>query len=671
MAGAVFSDNTGPAQSWTRGVRIAQVTVPAVAEGTRPVRYYVQASRPLPTGLSFDASTRRIFGTPTATGSGTIRIRATDANEQGTDTWKFTYTIVAPPPPRRRPSFSDDTGDAQAWMERAAITPITVPAASGLPTPSYAAVGALPAGISFSTSTRVISGTPSTGGNGTITIRATNSQGSDDWTVDYATAFVNRPPTITAIAANPTTVDELGVVILTATVVDPDVDTLTYLWTSDGGGVFANAAQKDTTWTAPDVVRETAVTLTLLVTDSGGLTATDSVAVTVRDSTPSVAHAVDAGAVAWIFVVVAPQVYVTDATRLGSLDALDAIFRRQDTGRLNGAWQQDSGGTTVSGGTGPGTNSAGPYVHSESSSSLSPDIPLTSTLTALASVMSSWVGNGRVLALRACIQGNDTYPNDLASGLQIQGRATNRDVWTTIELLEGWAYSNSLNPGDTVMDSLGVTRTVVQAGGWVDFEVTIPDAHRQLRIRNIPASTGVNHRHDAALWHIALRDGTIPPIDVDAGAVAWTFVVPQATVAHTLPIDHTVSAGAVAWTFDLPRPGVTHTARPLTNHAVNPGDVAWSFAVPQPSVTHATPVATDYTVNAGDAAWAFVLPEASVTHTPATVPAQPTGLAATATHDTISLSWDDPGDASIIAVAQWLPDSTERHQRRRQPRCTH
>ena len=649
MAGAVFGDNTNITRTWTRGVRIASVTVPAVVEGTRPVRYYVQASRPLPAGISFNPSTRVISGTPTEAGSGRIGIRATDANNQGTDTWRLEYTIVAPPPPRRRPSFSDDTGDAQAWTERAAITPITVPAASGLPTPTYAAVGSLPAGIVFNTGTRVISGTPSTGGSGTITIRATNSQGSDDWTVDYATAFVNRPPTITAIAANPTTVDERGVVTLTATVVDPDVDTLTYLWTSDGGGVFANAAQKDTTWTAPDVVRETAVTLTLLVTDSGGLTATDSVAVTVRDSTPSVAHAVDAGDVSWRFVAVVHRVFVSGFTRLSSLDALDAIFRRHDTGNINGAWQQDSGGTTPSTETGPGTNSAGSYVHSESTGTANPDIPLTSTLTALPTVMSSWVGEGRVLALRACIQGNGTYPNDTGAGLQIQGRVANSDAWTTIELLEGWAYSNSLNPGDTVMDSRGVTKVVAQAGGWVDFEVTIPDAHRQLRIRNIPAFAGESYRHDAALWHISLRDGTPPAHTLNAGDVAWTFALPQATVAHTLPAAHTVNAAPVAWTFDLPRSGITHAARPLTNHAVNPGDAAWTFVAPQPAVTHTAHIPAAHTVNASPAAWTFALPEASVTRTAATVPAQPTGLVATVTHDTISLSWDDPGDASITS----------------------
>ena len=70
------------------------------------------------------------------------------------------------------PAFADDTGDAQSWVSGTAITSITVPAATGTPTPTYAVQGTLPAGISFNTTTRVISGTPTAVGSGTITIRA-------------------------------------------------------------------------------------------------------------------------------------------------------------------------------------------------------------------------------------------------------------------------------------------------------------------------------------------------------------------------------------------------------------------------------------------------------------------------------------------------------------------
>ena len=99
------------------------------------------------------------------------------------------------PPDHTAPSWTDDTGDAQAWTQNEAITPITVPGASGIPVPTYNAVGN-PAGIAFNTDTRVISGTPTAVGTGTITVTATNSEGSDDWTISYATAaeIITPPP---------------------------------------------------------------------------------------------------------------------------------------------------------------------------------------------------------------------------------------------------------------------------------------------------------------------------------------------------------------------------------------------------------------------------------------------------------------------------------------------
>ena len=131
----------------------------------------------IPAGIAFNTTTRVISGTPTVAGSGTIRIRA--SNDVDTADWTVAYTVVLS---TAEPVFADSTGDAQTWAAGTAIT-ITVPVATGTPTPTYAAVGTLPAGISFNTSTRVISGTPETVASGTIRIRASNSQGSDDWTV--------------------------------------------------------------------------------------------------------------------------------------------------------------------------------------------------------------------------------------------------------------------------------------------------------------------------------------------------------------------------------------------------------------------------------------------------------------------------------------------------------
>ena len=95
------------------------------------------------------------------------------------------------------PSFSDDTGDGQDWTVGTAITPITVPEADGDPTPTYAVSGTLPAGIAFDTATRVISGTPTAVGSGTVRIQASNSEGNADWSFSYTTeaAVVDTAPT--------------------------------------------------------------------------------------------------------------------------------------------------------------------------------------------------------------------------------------------------------------------------------------------------------------------------------------------------------------------------------------------------------------------------------------------------------------------------------------------
>ena len=114
-------------------------------------------------------------------------------------------TTDATPTTLTAPAFADDTGDAQILDCRERPLPaITVPTATGNPTPTYAAVGSLPAGIAFDTGTRVLSGTPTATGSGTITIRATNSEGDADWTVAYTTAATPPPDTAPARPDAPT-----------------------------------------------------------------------------------------------------------------------------------------------------------------------------------------------------------------------------------------------------------------------------------------------------------------------------------------------------------------------------------------------------------------------------------------------------------------------------------
>lgn len=84
------------------------------------------------------------------------------------------------------PFFADPTGDEIRGNAGTAIAPVTVPEAEASPDSTYAVVGSLPAGIAFDTATRVLSGAPTAVASGTITIRATNTVGTADWTVAYA-----------------------------------------------------------------------------------------------------------------------------------------------------------------------------------------------------------------------------------------------------------------------------------------------------------------------------------------------------------------------------------------------------------------------------------------------------------------------------------------------------
>ena len=123
LTAPVFADDTIDAQSWTENVEITPITVPMASGNPTPT----YSASGLPAGVSFNPTTRVISGTPT--------------------------------PALTAPVFADDTIDAQSWTENVEITPITVPMASGNPTPTYSASG-LPAGVSFNPTTRVISGTP-------------------------------------------------------------------------------------------------------------------------------------------------------------------------------------------------------------------------------------------------------------------------------------------------------------------------------------------------------------------------------------------------------------------------------------------------------------------------------------------------------------------------------
>ncbi|BDI32087.1 hypothetical protein CCAX7_41380 [Capsulimonas corticalis] len=127
----------------------------------------------LPAGLSVNTSTGAISGTPTASGTSTVTLGATNAGGTGNKT--LTITIAAAPP--AVPVISSGA-TASGTVGTAFSYQIT---ASNSPT-SYSASG-LPAGLSVNTSTGLISGTPTASGTSTVTLGATNAGGTGNKTL--------------------------------------------------------------------------------------------------------------------------------------------------------------------------------------------------------------------------------------------------------------------------------------------------------------------------------------------------------------------------------------------------------------------------------------------------------------------------------------------------------
>jgi hypothetical protein len=124
-----------------------------------------------PAGLSFSTSTGLLTGTPTEVQSATAyTITATNATGTATATFTLTVTVAAP-------AFTLSSS-SESKAQNVAIAGYTITSTGGT-IASYAISPAAPAGLSFSTSTGLLTGTPTEVQSATAyTITATNATGT-------------------------------------------------------------------------------------------------------------------------------------------------------------------------------------------------------------------------------------------------------------------------------------------------------------------------------------------------------------------------------------------------------------------------------------------------------------------------------------------------------------
>ncbi|MGC4746828.1 putative Ig domain-containing protein [Micromonospora sp. DT201] len=149
-----------------------EVSVPysnqlTVNGGTAPFAWSISAGS-LPPGVTINASTGLLSGTPTAAGTFDFTVRVLDASSQAaTQALSIVIaplpTLTFPPPP-------------QGQVGIAYNTQLTVNGGTG-PFVWSVSAGSLPPGVTLNASTGLLSGTPTTAGNFSFTVRVVDSFG--------------------------------------------------------------------------------------------------------------------------------------------------------------------------------------------------------------------------------------------------------------------------------------------------------------------------------------------------------------------------------------------------------------------------------------------------------------------------------------------------------------
>ena len=172
----------------------------------------------LPAGLQINASTGRIAGTPTASGTSSVTVTVSDGALSASRTFSWTVAAVNVAPTMTAPGNQNSTMGQPAVLQLQASD-------ANFNVLTYSATG-LPPGLQIATTTGRIAGTPTTAG--TYNVAATVSDGaltasrSFTWTV----AAANVAPVMTAPGNQTGVVGQATAMQLQAT--DANNNTLTY-----------------------------------------------------------------------------------------------------------------------------------------------------------------------------------------------------------------------------------------------------------------------------------------------------------------------------------------------------------------------------------------------------------------------------------------------------------
>jgi hypothetical protein len=217
-----------------------------------------------PAGTTFNTSTGLITGTPTATQSA-IAYTITATNASGSATATFTLTIQPLGAPAFTLSSIAETKTVNSGISGYSIT------STGGEIVSYTITPTAPAGITFSTSTGLLSGTPtSTQGATTYTITATNASGSAS-----ATFTLRVAPSAPSFTVSSTSETRVATTLLVGYTIDASAGATVASYSLVGtlpAGLSFSTSNGRITGTPTET--KTATTYTIIGTSASGETAT-------------------------------------------------------------------------------------------------------------------------------------------------------------------------------------------------------------------------------------------------------------------------------------------------------------------------------------------------------------------------------------------------------------